>query len=403
MSKKKLNGVPRLRGCVIDNNGYWFWFVRLPGESTRHKRPICAPNCATAMRSDRPKELAIECARRMWEEATRAYRAAPTSSRSVDEVCAAYLAQAQTYYQGGHECYLVTCALRPLRELFGKRPIGEIVHTDLLAVRDALIRRGLVRKSVNKYMCIISNRFAPWAFDNGLMLAATKAEFAALAPLKPHRSAAKETEPIRAAKDEAIEAAIAAMMPNTADMVRVHALTGMRPAEMCALRWGLIDTSVTPWVYRPEHHKNEWRGNPRVILIGKKARQILERHRDREYPFSPLAAVAERMEAIRAAAVCPAKRSRAKEDAQIKPLEKWSRDSYTRTVFLACRRAGCEKWTPNQLRHTFATKVRRAFGLAAAAAVLGHSSGGKVTDRYSFEAAEDEFIAAAAPAVEALG
>ena len=52
------------------------------------------------------------------------------------------------------------------------------------------------------------------------------------------------------------------MMPNTADMVRVHRFTGMRPCELCGLRWSLIDTSRTPWVYRvpPEINKNEWRG-----------------------------------------------------------------------------------------------------------------------------------------------
>ena len=60
-------------------------------------------------------------------------------------------------------------------------------------------------------------------------------------------------------------------------------------------------------------------------------------------------------------------------------------------------------WSANQLRHAFATEVRRKFGLEACRAVLGHSNGARVTDRYSFEAAEDEIIKAASVAVEALG
>jgi len=51
----------------------------------------------------------------------------------------------------------------------------------------------------------------------------------------------------------------------------------------------------------------------------------------------------------------------------------------------------------------FATEVRRRFGLEATRAVLGHSMGARITDRYSFEAAEDEIIRAASAAVEALG
>ena len=39
----------------------------------------------------------------------------------------------------------------------------------------------------------------------------------------------------------------------------------------------------------------------------------------------------------------------------------------------AAIRAGVEPWHPNQLRHTFATTVRRQHGLEAAQVLLGHS------------------------------
>ena len=41
--------------------------------------------------------------------------------------------------------------------------------------------------------------------------------------------------------------------------------------------------------------------------------------------------------------------------------------------------------------------------LARTRGVLGHYAGGRITDRYSFEAIEEEIIATAGPAVEALG
>ncbi len=399
----------RMRGTVYDNHGYWYYDVRLPGEERRRKRPLCAPGSGTAMKSDRPKEMAFEAARRIWEEATRRNRAAPTTGISVDDLCGRFLAYAEVYYRGGSESANCTIALRPLREMFGRRPVAELVHADLLAVRDAHVRRGLARETVNRYMRIVTHRLVPWALDESLIRAGTAAELSQVRPLKRNRSAARETEPVRPVADSVVEATLPLLMPNTADMVRVHRLTGMRPGELCAMRWRDIDESGVPWVYRPEHHKNEWRSQPRVVLIGPRAREILGRHRGGERPFSPVAAVAERMAAKRAARTSPfypcrdERYTRAKENAAHRPGEAWTTQSYGRAVKEACIRGGIEPWGVNRLRHTFGTAVRRGFGLDAARAALGHADGSRVTDRYSFEAAEDEQIARARAAVEALG
>jgi len=398
------NDCRKPRGSVYDNNGYWYIDVRLPGETKRHKRPLCAPGCETAMRSDRPKEMAIEAAHRLWEEATRQQRTAPTTGLTVDDLCAAYLRHAVEYYHGeGGEAATCACACRCWRELHGRRPVAELVHTDMLAVRDALVRQGLARVTVNRYLAIIGNRLLPWALDEGLVRAQVRAELSQVQPLKANRCAARECEPVRPVDDATVEATVAAMMPNTADMVRVHRWTGMRPEEVCGMRWQDIDTACTPWVYRPSRHKNQWRGQPRVVLIGPRARAVLEQHRATEYPFSPVAAVYERMQQLRAQATSHAPSSRKDPHAQRVPRDHWDTGAYTKTIAAACRRAGVPPWGANRLRHAFATEVRRTYGLEAARAVLGHSTGSRVTDRYSREAAEDEAIRTAAPAVEALG
>lgn len=396
------NDYRKPRGSVYDNNGYWYLDVRLPGETKRHKHPLCAPGSDKAMRSDRPREMAIEAAHRLWEAATRQHKATP-SSRTVNDICDAYLKHAEVYYRGGSEVSTVACALRSWRELHGSRPIGELVHTDMLRVRDALIRRNLSRTTVNRYIGVITNRVMPWALDEGLIRAVTKAELSQVSPLKAHRSAARETEPVRPVDDETVEKTIAAMMPNTADMVRVHRLTGMRPDELCAMRWADIDRAVEPWIYRPRNHKNMWRNKPRAILLGPKAREILNRHRESEYPFSPVAAVAELMAERRANAASPSRYDRRDPHAVRVPRDHWDTCGYTQTIYAACDRAGIERWSANRLRHAFATQVRRRFGIDAARAVLGHSIGMRITDRYSFEAAEEESIMKASPAVEALG
>lgn len=400
----KRNDCRKPRGSVFDNNGYWFINVRLPGDSKRKKHPLCAPGSDRAMRSDRPREMAVEAAHRLWEKATRQQRTSPASTLTVDDLCAAYLRHAVVYYHGeAGETATCACACRTWRELHGARPVAELVHTDMLAVRDALVRRGLARVTVNRYIGIIGNRLLPWALDEGLIRAAVKAELSQVKPLKAHRSEARETDPVRPIDDATLAATVAHMMPNTADMVRVHRLTGMRPEEICSMRWADIDTSVTPWVYRPARHKNAWRGQPRVILIGPRAREILKRHKSTEYPFSPVAAVYELMLRKREQASSPSRVCRADPHATRKPRDHWDTCSYTRTIKAACSRAGITPWAANRLRHAFATEVRRAFGLEAARAVLGHSSGARVTDRYSMEAAEDETIRTAAPAVEKLG
>ena len=61
---------------------------------------------------------------------------------------------------------------------------------------------------------------------------------------------------------------------------------------------------------------------------------------------------------------------------------KYTRHSYRVAVQRACKRAGIPAWSPRQLRHTRATAIRRAFGLEAAKAVLGHTDT-KITEIYA--------------------
>ena len=147
------------------------------------------------------------------------------------------------------------------------------------------------------------------------------------------------------------------------------------------------------------------------MLIGPKARGILSGLWGAEKIgvfFSPAQSVAEWMAAKRAMRKSPfypcrdESFTRSRPDAR-KPRNAWGTSEYNNSIAKACKRAGVEKWSPNQLRHSFATEVRRKFGLEACRAVLGHSMGAAVTDRYSYAAIEDEIIAKAREAVEALG
>ena len=378
-------------GSVFDNHGLWYYSVQLPGEKRRRQVPLRAPGAKHTMRTDRPREMAEQAAARYWEEHTRQLKRHETTGATVSELCALWDAHCREYYRGpdGLPTSTATNAVldvRMFRQLFGSAAVAELTHADMLQLRDALVRSGVSRATVNVRLWRVKYMLA-WALDEAIIPATVKAELTQVRGVKRGRTIAPERQPVRPVDDATISATLEHMMPNTADMVRVHRLTGMRPCELCALRWSLIDTSRTPWVYRvpAEVNKNDWRGElgqPRVVCIGPKARAI----------------------ARRAARVTPIY-GKASPDAHVPRVlgEHWTTDAYTKTIRAACGKAKITPWSANRLRHTFGTEVRRAFGLEAARAVLGHTGGGCVTDVYTFDALADEMVRKAAPAVEALG
>lgn len=397
-------------GSVFENHGLWYYSVKLPGETHRRQVPLRAPGSKRTMSVDRPRKMAEEAAARYWEEHTRQVRRRESTGITVAELSSLWDAHCRQYYSASAATNAVV-AVRLFRELYGNASVSELTHADMLRLRDALVRSGVCRTTVNRRLWCVKYMLT-WALDEALIPATVKAELTQVRGVKRGRSAAPERAPVRPVDDATIDATLAHMMPNTADMVRVHRLTGMRPCELCAMRWPHIDTTQTPWIYRvpPEANKNGWRGElgrPRVICIGPKARAILERHRNGgNAPFSPSVSMREYLSAKHENAVSPRSAAQmAKPKGHVPRVlgDSWTTSAYTRSIHAACERAGIAPWGANRLRHAFGTEVRRRFGLEAARAVLGHTGGGCVTDIYTFDALEEEMVRIAAPAVEALG
>ncbi len=51
----------------------------------------------------------------------------------------------------------------------------------------------------------------------------------------------------------------------------------------------------------------------------------------------------------------------------------YTQNSYAQTISDACEKAGISRWTPNQLRHSCATRLRKEYGVEAARVILGHA------------------------------
>ena len=56
-----------VRGSVYQDNGYWVWQGKLPGDVVKHKHKLCAAGSKRALSADRPRELAVAAAQRLWD------------------------------------------------------------------------------------------------------------------------------------------------------------------------------------------------------------------------------------------------------------------------------------------------------------------------------------------------
>lgn len=399
-----------MKGTVYVNNGKWYYAVRLPGERKRKARKLCAPGHDVAMSADRPRELAVQAAWRIWEAAVAKPSSLYVKAATVEEIAAAYCEWIKTYYRRADgtptsEQASIPLSLRAVRDLYGETPVTALTHADMVRTRETIISWGTCsRSTVNFYMARV-RRMWEWALDQGLIPAKVKAELCQLQPLKPNRTTLREPVPVLAAPDDDIEAACAIAPENFADMVRVHRLTGMRPEELCAMTFEHIDRSRVPWVYRPPFFKTQWRGMVRAVLIGPKAREIISKYDDGDfggYPFSPARIIAQgialanghhHQTMTKITANIPTKRG----------IEHWITGTYTNAVRAYCRKAKVKEWTANRLRHSFATEIRRKYGIVMAGVLLGHSNGSRITDGYSREAAVDEIVRTAGSVIEEIG
>jgi integrase len=196
------------------------------------------------------------------------------------------------------------------------------------------------------------------------------------------RGTARESEPVGPVPVADVEAVLPLLPPAVAAMVRLQLLTGARPGEVLSLRASDLEATGKVWVYRPRRHKTAHLGRDRLVLIGPRGQEVLRpwlRPELGAYVFSPAASEALR-QAERGARrrTKPTPSERARRDAtrgRGRPLaERYTTNTYAQAITRACVRAGVPQWSPNQLRHTRATELRRDHGLEVVKAVLGHAT-----------------------------
>jgi integrase len=151
-------------------------------------------------------------------------------------------------------------------------------------------------------------------------------------------------------------------------MVQFQRYTGCRPQEATMLRPMDLDRSGAVWSYTPPSHKTQHHGRERRIFVGPRAQAVLL-----PYLLRPADAYCFNPKESKPAAFVPSKYPRRKARGTSRRGERYKKDAYYRAVVRACERAGVAPWSPNQLRHSRATDIRKTFGLEAAQLVLGHA------------------------------
>ena len=343
----------------------------------------------------------------------------PREFLTVIELLAKYWRFAQRHYcrdgQQARSLDNIRDALRPLRNLYGHTRAADFGPLALKAVRQSMVADGLARKTVNNRVGMVKQVFA-WAVSEELVPPSAHHALVAVKGLQKGRTTAAENAPVQPVPEVDFQATLPHMPAIIADMALFQRLTGCRPAEVCILRPRDVDRSTDVWGYVPSSHKTEHHGRERVIFIGPKAQAILRPYLLREaetFCFSPVDTVKKQLAEKAANRNTPLScGNRPGTNRKRKPKttagECYTAMSYRRAVTRACdaafpppaplaqrddetakqwadrlteRQAKAlatwqaeHRWSPNRLRHSAGTEIRKRFGLEAAQVTLGHAS-----------------------------
>jgi integrase len=341
------------------------------------------------------------------------------SGISVVEVLAAFWRHCKSYYVKNGKCTNEVDAfkliIRDIRRLYGDQAAEQFGPKALKAVRQQWIDRGQSRPTVNKNMRRLTRIFK-WAVSEELIPPTVHQALSTVPGLKKGRCDVPEPAPIEPVDLKVVERTISDLPRIVASMVRLQLLTGMRPGEVCILRPCDIDRSGDVWEYKPDSHKTEHHGRFRIIFIGPEAQAVLSPYLLRDstsHCFSPSDNMKEYLAAKhgqrRVPLSCGNRPGTNRQSAPKKqPGNRYDPGSYRRVIHRACDRAfqppeslqkcddetikqwhsrltavqlkelkawqSAQRWSPNQLRHTAATTIRKKFGLEAAQVILGHAA-----------------------------
>jgi integrase len=241
-----------------------------------------------------------------------------------------------------------------------------------------LLEAGYCRKRINQHLGRIRRMFK-WGVAREMVPEGVWRAICAVEGLR--KGEAPDTEPVKPVSETSIQAIQEIVTPQIWAMIQIQLWTGCRPEEICLTRMIDVNMQNKIWEYRPHSHKTEHYGKERVIFLGPHAQEILKswfRSDLYAYLFSPAEArkwfFAERATKRKTPKTPSQNKRRRKANPKRKPGNVYTTNTYGHAIRKACEKAKIPPWSPNQLRHTAATRIRSEYGIEAARILLGHSS-----------------------------
>jgi integrase len=218
-----------------------------------------------------------------WQARHRGLPGPAPSDITVNEVLFRFWALVQEHYRRPDgtpttEVENFRQTLKPLRELYGHTQAVALGPLALRALRQTWVDAGLSRRFIDQRVWRVKKAFK-WAVSEELVPPAVSQTLQAVEGLHQGRSAARELPPVGPIPAKHIDAVLPLLRPPVRAMVELQRLTGMRPGEVCRLRWADIDQDEKVWVYRPAQHKSRHRAKVRKILRGPRAQAVLNGYR----------------------------------------------------------------------------------------------------------------------------
>lgn len=262
---------------------------------------------------------------------------------------------------------MLKLALKELVESCGDLPLRKFARAELVRHRDRLLRKtGLTEAGVNRKIGTIK-RVMRWASERDLIIDQNLYSIEVMRAVRVPKRRRREPVP-----DDHIEKVLEKLSPTLRAMLQLQRLTGMRPGEVCAMRWRDIDqkpADVDPsdglWRYTVASPKTEHHGQETSYLLNQECQDILKDFlkTPAAFLFVPKDTIQQRWpggaEGLMKAAT-----------------DRYNSMSYRQAIERACKAAKVPVFTPHQIRHAFLTVVANdpALGLAAASQAANHRS-----------------------------
>lgn len=267
----------------------------------------------------------------------------------------------------------VKLSLRQLRQDYGCMKAEEFSVTDLRVIQHRMMGDGLRISTINARIATIKRVFKH-AVTHELIPATRYESIRLLENIALGQRPELESEKVECVPEADIDAILPLVPRPVWGLIQTQLLTAARSGELVQLR--VRDIQPPPegcWYTDLTHHKTAHHGKPRRLIFGPQAQAVLAEFLPTEKPLdAPVFSAIESKMHGRQNGSSPT-REAPTGDKRV-PSGFYRVDSYRRAIRRACKETGVTPWSPNQLRHTAATRIRKEHGVEAAQVILGHTT-----------------------------